>query len=490
MTPTSYDLQPGHLIAGKYRVVRQLGAGGMGQVFLVTHAKTDERFAMKILNSDVVHNDTTRERFRREARTPARIDSDHVARVVDSDIAADLGGAPFLVMEYLRGRNLQELSDGIGPLPPREVLVYLRQIAIALDKAHAIGVVHRDLKPENLFLTTRDDGSPCVKVLDFGIAKLSGATGDLANIKATSTGDVFGTPLFMSPEQCKSEAEKVSAQTDIWALGLVTFRLLMGDDFWTANTLTHLIAQIAYEDLPTASERGAAFGPEFDAWFARCCSREPLDRFPSAGDAVTKLSKALGLDGESTGQLSLDLVAAEVARLAGTSQGEIGQGELEASSEPLKHTSAAMTRDQPGELEPAGRRSRLALVAFAIVMGGALGVFGAGWFVGAFDGRSNAAPTRADAVVDTEPATVDLPEQPIGAASSEVDPSEKTAVADASASPSGSGSAGASATASASTAVSARPVTRRAPPRPAATRRPPVVRPPVKPKVDPLSGRH
>ncbi|HHH11786.1 MAG TPA: serine/threonine protein kinase, partial [Sorangium sp.] len=151
-------LQPGTIVADKYRIVRPLGQGGMGTVYLVQHVKTDERLAMKVLNAAVVNSPAARERFRREARTPARIDSDHVARVVDSDIASALGDAPFIVMEYLKGRDLQALSDEAGPLPPKEVITYLRQTARALDKAHRMGIVHRDLKPENLFLVKRDDG--------------------------------------------------------------------------------------------------------------------------------------------------------------------------------------------------------------------------------------------------------------------------------------------------------------------------------------------
>jgi serine/threonine-protein kinase len=356
----SNELGQGYVVADRYRVIRPLGEGGMGHVYLVQHVKTDERFALKVLRPDVVGSDAARERFRREARTPARIDSDHVARVVDSDIAPDLGGAPFLVMEFLRGRNQQELSDELGALEAREVLVYLRQAALALDKAHALGIVHRDLKPENLFLTTRDDGSPCVKVLDFGIAKLSGATGDLVKAKATSTGEVFGTPLYMSPEQCKSEADRISSQTDIWALGLIAFRLLTGQDFWTATTLTHLVAQIAYEPMPRASERGMALGSRFDAWFARCCAREVEERFERASEAVQRLSEALGVDA-SPG--AVELVATEVARnapLAGT-----------AVASAFKQTSSALTRDQ---LDHARRRRGIGALLAAAAAGVGIGI--------------------------------------------------------------------------------------------------------------------
>lgn len=360
----SREIEPGLVVAGKYRIVRELGEGGMGAVYLAQHIKTEERFALKILNPSVAHNELTRERFRREARTPARIDSDHVCRVVDTDIAVELDEAPFLVMEYLRGQNFQELSEQLGPLPPREVLVYLRQVAIALDKAHSLGVVHRDLKPENLFLTTRDDGSPCVKVLDFGIAKLSGATGDLAIVKATNTGDVFGTPLYMSPEQCKSEGDRVGPKSDVWALGLLAHRLLVGDDFWTAETLTHLIAQIAYEPLKKASERGANFGDAYDAWFAKCCAREVEQRFESAMEAVQALATALGEEALlSTNDGPPRLIAAERARIS-------------ISSPQLKQTSSALTRSSPSlhDTEVAARRGRRGLLVAAAVSGVALGV--------------------------------------------------------------------------------------------------------------------
>jgi serine/threonine-protein kinase len=461
---TSLELQPGSIIVDKYRVVRRLGEGGMGAVYLVQHVKTDERFAMKILHPDVVSNDAARERFRREARTPARIDSDHVARVVDSDIAQDFGDVPFLVMEYLRGQNLQDLSDELGPLDPREVLVYLRQVAIALDKAHAIGIVHRDLKPENLFLTTRDDGSPCVKVLDFGIAKLSGATGDLVRIKATSTGDVFGTPLFMSPEQCKSESDKVGAQTDIWALGLIAYRLLSGDDFWTANTLTHLIAQIAYEPIPKPSSRHP-LEPAFDAWFAICCARESSERFTSASEAIEALAGALGLAAESTAQLSIHLVAAELARSANTSQE--GLAAPRPSGAPLKQTSSALTRDQidASELPRRRRNGMIAAMAFAMVLaGGAVA-----WLVGA--GQPS---PEVGAAVDGGSAAV----APTPSITAEVTANERSPDVEPSAEPATEASASASVTASAIATPTPPPF------------RPPQVRPPPKPPVDPLSGRH
>ncbi len=296
MSNPAENIKPGMVIAERYRVVRQLGRGGMGSVFLVEHVHTDEQLALKILHAAVISDSIALERFRREARTPARINSDHVVRVTDADVATELGGAPFLVMEYLRGEDLDQRLDRVGPLPSLEVVLYLRQAARALDKAHALGIIHRDLKPENLFLTTREDSTPCIKILDFGIAKLTGeASRELVRAAATTTGQIFGTPLFMSPEQAKGESSKICPQTDVWALGLIAHRLLTGQDIWTAETITHLIAQIAYEPMPIPSEHGAPFGHEYDAWFAICCARDVTKRYATAGEAVTALARTFGL---------------------------------------------------------------------------------------------------------------------------------------------------------------------------------------------------
>ncbi len=276
----------------------------MGSVYLVEHVHTGQELALKVLNPKMVENTVALERFRRESRAPARIQSDHVVQVTDADVASELKGAPFLVMELLRGHSFDQLMAS-GPIPPKDALLYLSQIARALDKAHQLGIVHRDIKPENLFLTRRDDGTPCVKLLDFGIAKLTEGSPDAGEVSKTATGAIFGTPLYMAPEQMLGRTDKVSGKTDVWALGIMAHRMLVGIEPWTAQTLPHLVAQIAYEPLPRPSDAGSTFGVELDDWFLHCCAREPEDRFATASEAVAALAHALSLDPiASSSQLS------------------------------------------------------------------------------------------------------------------------------------------------------------------------------------------
>jgi serine/threonine-protein kinase len=374
------DLLPaGTVIAGRYRVGRRLGEGGMGSVYLVQHLKTDEELALKLLHSTVVKDAVALERFQREARTPARIGSDHVVRVIDADVAPELDGVPFLVMELLRGHDLDQVLERRGPLPPPDVVSYLRQVARALDKAHALGIVHRDLKPENLFLCMREDGTPFLKVLDFGIAKITGAAGDLARHgSVTSTGQIFGTPLYMSPEQAKAESAKISPQTDVWALGLIAHKLLTGRDVWTAETLTHLIAQIAYEPMPVPSQGGAPFGPGYDAWFARCCAREPEARYRTAGEAVAALASSLAVRDYAappSSDVPSTLVSGAFAPPPSVSSGDLSRAsfaetaEIGSTTGGLRGTAGPLTRTAGGSPPPM-RRGLVAAIAVVGVLAG------------------------------------------------------------------------------------------------------------------------
>jgi eukaryotic-like serine/threonine-protein kinase len=285
------------IIASRYRVLRELGRGGMGVVYLVEHVHTGDHLALKVLLGGTSLDAGAVERFKREARASARIKSENVVKVVDADTAPELDGAPFLVMELLDGSDLQKRLEEHGRFSAADVLQYLSEAARALDKSHAIGIVHRDLKPENLFLHRREDGSSILKILDFGISKIVGgeAGSDMTGAGMTGTGAIMGTPLYMSPEQARGRVSDIGAATDVWAMGLIAIQLLAGEVYWQADTVPVLMVQILLEPLYPPTTRWPWLPPAIDGWFARSCAREPAQRFASVGEQMDALADALGL---------------------------------------------------------------------------------------------------------------------------------------------------------------------------------------------------
>src|SRR5689334_6553526 len=214
---------PGQMLAGKYRVERILGTGGMGVVVAAKHVELNILVAIKFLLPHVLSNQTAVARFAREARAAVRIKSEHVARV--SDVGTLESGAPYMVMEYLDGGDLSAWLKERGALPVEQAVEFVLQASEAIAEAHALGIVHRDLKPSNLFVTRRRDGSMTVKVLDVGISKTTSI--DAAAMDMTATTAVMGSPLYMSPEQLQSSKD-VDARSDIWSLGIILYELLAG----------------------------------------------------------------------------------------------------------------------------------------------------------------------------------------------------------------------------------------------------------------------
>ncbi|HEX4334483.1 MAG TPA: serine/threonine-protein kinase, partial [Polyangiaceae bacterium] len=201
-------LQEGEVFAGRYRIVRELASGGMGAVYEVVHAVTERRCALKVMLSHTVERETLRKRFMQESRLAAQIGSEYIVDVLDAGVD-EVTKAPFLVMELLEGEDLGQRLLRLGPLTARETVTYLWNVALALDRTHQAGIVHRDLKASNLFLTRREDGSPFVKVLDFGVAKVL----PLGNSGEQRTQTV-GTPIYMAPEQFRADG-RITPATDI-----------------------------------------------------------------------------------------------------------------------------------------------------------------------------------------------------------------------------------------------------------------------------------
>lgn len=314
MTDRSPDLAPvraGDVLAGRYRVEKVIGAGGMGVVVAARHVQLEELVALKFLLPSALDNPETVARFAREARASVKIKSEHVARV--SDVGTLETGAPYMVMEYLEGRDLSALVRSRGALPPDEAIDFVLQACEAIAEAHSLGIVHRDLKPANLFVVRRPDGALAIKVLDFGISKMTNmlGTGSGPGASMTRTSAVLGSPLYMSPEQLTSTRD-VDVRADIWSLGVILHELLTGHVPFEAETLPQLSIMIVQQAPPPLRTLRPELPAQLEAVIGRCLAKDRSLRFAS----VAELALALGALAPARSRLSIERIV-QVLRAAG-----------------------------------------------------------------------------------------------------------------------------------------------------------------------------
>lgn len=281
------ELNEGLIIAQRFRLVRELGRGGMGSVWLAHHTSLDVPCAVKFINAEAIDVPEIRARFEREAKAAASLRSPNVVNILDYGVS-EVG--PYIAMEFLDGEDLAHRLERRGRLGPQETVEIVGNVARALTRAHAAGLVHRDLKPENVFLV-RDEDREIVKVLDFGIAKVN----RLASTDgATKTGSLLGTPSYMSPEQAQG-IKAVDHRSDLWSLAVVAFRCLTGRLPFVSEALGDLLMQIIVHPLPVPSAIAPDLSPAFDAWWARAAARDPAQRFQTAREEADALAAAFGL---------------------------------------------------------------------------------------------------------------------------------------------------------------------------------------------------
>ena len=294
---------PGDVIGGKYVIEGPCGRGGLAMVYSAMQLELDRRVAIKMLLPEWAGDAEVVERFLREGRASTRIHSEHVVRVFD--VGTTEGGAPYLVLEFLQGHNLEDVVAHWGPIAVATAVDWVLQASEAIAEAHAVGVVHRDLKPANLFLTQRADGSSCVKVIDFGLSKLlEPAVTGAGAAKITTASEVMGSPHYMAPEQLRATRD-ADARVDLWALGTVLHELITGLPPFVGHTVPEIYAAVLTQS-PAAitSSRGPV--PEgLQQAILRLLEKDPAARYAN----VAEMAHAIAPFGTPAARASCERIA-------------------------------------------------------------------------------------------------------------------------------------------------------------------------------------
>lgn len=274
---------PGTILLGKYRVDSVIGRGAMGIVIAATNIGLNQKVAIKFMLPGKGTNPERHERFMREARIAARLTNQHIARVLDVGTLEE-SAAPYLVMEFLRGKDLEGVLEERGVLPFAEAVSYVLQVCEAVAEAHKAGIVHRDLKPANLFLTKLADGSACVKVLDFGVSKLT----ETGGAELTHESAVMGSPLYMPPEQMQASRD-VDARADVWSLGIVLYQLVAGITPFHAEGLPQVCTRVFMGE-PTPLTKFRPDAPAgLEAVLLRCFEKDRDQRWQNLAELAAAL---------------------------------------------------------------------------------------------------------------------------------------------------------------------------------------------------------
>jgi eukaryotic-like serine/threonine-protein kinase len=309
------------VLAGRYRLERQLGKGGMGSVWLAEHLALRSWVAVKLMDPAIAATPEGAERFRREAQAAASLRSAHVVQVLDYGVHET---TPYLVMELLQGESLASCLERERRLTPERTVSIVTQLARALGRAHAAGIVHRDLKPDNVFLV-REDDQELVKVLDFGIAKTP--TSQFGGME-TRTGVTMGTPYYMSPEQVEGK-KAVDYRTDLWAIAVIACECMTGVRPFDGSTFGELLLNICARPIAPPSAQGLSLRG-FDEWFAKATNRDPEQRFASAQELANTLKDVVA--GASGGHA---FMAPGTALMQPAAAAAIGNGAAMSASGPM-----------------------------------------------------------------------------------------------------------------------------------------------------------
>ena len=417
-------VSPGDVVAGKYKVERVIGSGGMGIVVAATHVQLGQKVALKFLHQHVRDGELGEERFAREARAAVRLRSEHVARVYD--VGVHDTGAPFSVMELLEGSDASTFAKDHAPLPIAQAVEIVVQACDAVVEAHAAGIIHRDLKPQNLFVTRRPNGAMLVKVLDFGVSKwLKPSHEDLS---LTDSSVIVGSPLYMAPEQMRA-ARNADTRSDIWALGVVLYELLSGRVPFDGDTVTELCLKVVNDPPAPIVELRPEIPDDLAKIVARCLEKDPNARFANVAMLGEALEPFAG--NASTGRGWKSMVETGDSIDVGDLPAERpSEGQTDSTRETMLASGSRPLVEPP----PSSRGPKRRIFATGLVSGASLTALGAIAVVGVWAITRTPSPDPAP-VPSTTPSAQPLPpptetaaaEDPTPRPSASVVPSAPTA---------------------------------------------------------------
>jgi len=272
-------IQEGEIVEGKYQIIRRIASGGMGAIYEVQHLRIGKHFAMKLLLPELADNLEITQRFEREAKAASAIGHPNIIEITDMGTTEQ--GLQFIVMELLSGEDVSALIEREAPLAPDRAIEIMSQVLLALEAAHGVGIVHRDMKPENVYLSASPTGEEMVKLLDFGISKISGT--DEAKLRLTSTGLILGTPFYMSPEQAKGLRD-IDHRSDLYAAGVILFELITGVRPYEADNLNSLLYQILAGEIRRPSELVPDIPPALENTILKALATDVDERFQSGSE--------------------------------------------------------------------------------------------------------------------------------------------------------------------------------------------------------------
>ena len=349
--------EPGAVIDEKYEIVALVGRGGMGAVFEAMHVRLNQRVAIKMLHPYVKDLPGSIERFEREARAAGQLQSPNITRVLD--VETKKTALPYMVMEFLDGKDLGQELAAHGRLPICDAVDYLLQACAGMREAHAAGIIHRDLKPANIFLCRTPEG-PVIKVVDFGISKITTEVDG----RLTAAMTTMGSPVYMSPEQLR-EAKDVDQRADIWGLGVILFELITGRTPHT-GTVTVVTAAIVSEKPPTLSALRSDVPAGLDAVVAKALAKKPDDRYPDAESFAEALAPFASREAVKRLRASLSIPAAPPSSKRSVSPASHDQNAetmMGTSRLPGVETSQSWSSAELGEALRSKRRSRVLIAA-------------------------------------------------------------------------------------------------------------------------------